>query len=110
MRQYVGTILFAVLAIATGVIGWFVPSIHGSWLWSALVGTVAVGCLIAAYLLRPSREPSPPLRQTPHSAFIKGDADDSILQRVESNADDFISGNARRTFFGDVKHKSRGRR
>jgi hypothetical protein len=109
VRQYVGSVLFAVLAITTGVIGWFVPSIHGSWVWSLLIGAVAIGCLVAAYLSRPSHESSPPFRQTPRSTFIKGDADDSILQRVESNADDFISGNARRTFFGNVKHKSRGR-
>lgn len=110
MRQYVGSVIFAVLAVATGVIAWFAAFIHGSWLWSLLVGAVAVGCLIAAYLSRPSRKSSSPTNQTPRTAFIKGDADDSVLRRVESNADDFISGNARRTFLGDITHKSRERR
>jgi hypothetical protein len=110
MRQYVGTVIFGVVAVAVGVVGWFVPDIHQSWLWSLLVAAAVIACLIGAYLLHPSRKPSSPASQIAPSAFIKGDADGSTLQRVKSNADDFITGNARRAFLADIKHKSRGRR
>jgi MFS family permease len=104
MRQYVGTILFAAVGIIAAIIGWFVPFIHSSWRWWLFIGIIATGFLVATYLSRPDRQSPRSPDQTPRTAFIRGDADGSVLRRVESNADDFISGNARRTFFGHVRH------
>jgi hypothetical protein len=108
MRQYFGSVLFAFLAIAAGIIGWLVGDIHHAWIWWLLGGLIAIGFIVAACLSFPSRESSPPAHEAPRSVFIKGDADGSILHRVKSNADDFIGGNARDTYFGDITHDRNG--
>jgi hypothetical protein len=98
MRQYIGSIVFAVLSVVVPVVG-----SASKWPWP-LWAWVAIGILLllGAILSFPVRKP---LR--PSSAFVSGDASGSSFRNVYSDADNFVSGDARQAIFWNIIHLSR---
>jgi len=92
MRQYMGTIVLALLGIALGA----VAVVTAWWVWVA----IAVASIAGAILLYPVRKPE-------RSAFGIGDFSGSKFGNVYSDADDFIRGDAREALFINIIHKSR---
>lgn len=92
MRQYIGTIVLALLGITLGAL-----AVATSW-WVWIV--IAVPSIVGAVLLYP-------VRKSERSAFGIGDFSGSKFGNVYSDADDFIRGTAREALFINIIHKSR---
>jgi hypothetical protein len=93
MRQYIGTIILALLGIALGAL-----AIATSWWAYVLIALLSVGGAVLLY----------PVRKSERSAFGIGDFSGSRFGNVYSDADDFIRGTAREALFINIIHRSRG--
>ena len=99
MRQYIGTVTFAMLAVAVPVLA---AALKWPWPWWAWL-LIGVGLLLGSVL-------SYQARVRVSSSFIAGDATGSRFGNVYSDADTFVDGDARQALFWNVIHHSRDRR
>lgn len=98
-----GSIVALVIAVVIAIIGAATRWPWHWWIW-AIVCAICVVVAVFAYLTQPQSDSRK--ENEPRSAFVVGDASGSSFNRVFSNADDFIRGNALRAIFRDVTHRS----
>lgn len=97
MRQYLGTVILALAGAAVAVTG-----VAAHWPWKWPVWTYLTIFFLAGAVL------SLPVKAKPRSrprTFISGDASGSAFGNVDSDADVFVSGDARHALFWNIIHR-----
>jgi hypothetical protein len=101
MRTWIGTVGFAVLAIAVGIV-----SVTWHWnVWFTLATVVL--CITFAYLLMPMAGSAGTAEKT-GTAFIRGDASGSRMHNVlVEGADTFVGGSAKDAVLTNIIFRAR---
>ncbi len=100
MPQRLGGVILAVIAVVLGIYSGV--SFWPWWLTAIFSALSLIGVIL---MLFPARKETPEVTEKP-TAFIRGDADDSSLDTIYSDADFMVDGNARKTTFRNIIHRT----
>jgi hypothetical protein len=100
MSQRLGGTILAALAVVIAIISGI-----DSWPWwlTAIFALLSLAGVIL--MLIPSDQKTSEVEERP-TAFIRGDASGSSLNTVYSDADFMVDGNARKTKFRNITHRT----